>query len=333
MAAVVRCQRDGDVIRICTFESRWQRDLAHLWRVAMPHDPISDQRFCTQVLLDRNFDPEGLFLAFDDEYLVGAACAIVQRSAAPMSRASNTAGWIRFFFVAPPARGQGLGARLLSVALDWLNSKDVERIRFSDNLPSYIKPGLNAERYPIASAMLRARGFESVGSAESMARSVSSYQTPEALDELRNSLGASGYQFRPPVCTDLLPLVELAQNTFSDDWADLIRSVACHHDPAKQIVIAVDPAEDLVGWAMYGSYHDTPSRFGPFGVSPTQRGKGIGSVLLDRTLAAMRRADLTDAWFLWVEPDSPAEQLYLRAGFAVQERYDILELKTGSSSP
>jgi hypothetical protein len=47
----------------------------------------------------------------------------------------------------------------------------------------------------------------------------------------------------------------------------------------------------------------------------------------------MGRAGLTDAWFLWVEPDSPAEQLYLRAGFGVQERYDILELKTGSYPP
>ena len=77
------------------------------------------------------------------------------------------------------------------------------------------------------------------------------------------------------------------------------------------------PMEAVVGWAMYGSYPDTPSRFGPFGVSPTQRGKGIGAVLLDRTLATMSRVGLADAWFLWVERDSPAEKLYRRAGFEI----------------
>ena len=62
-----RCYKPGD-----------EREIVKLWNEALPLDPITLERFMNLVLLDGNFDPEGLRLAFAQGQLVGCAtqCAV-----------------------------------------------------------------------------------------------------------------------------------------------------------------------------------------------------------------------------------------------------------------
>jgi hypothetical protein len=78
-------------------------ELVAAWRRSAPADPITPDRFRTLVLLDPNFDPEGLRVAVDGGRVVGAAYAV--RRLTPMTGADlePEQGWIPFFFVDPAA--------------------------------------------------------------------------------------------------------------------------------------------------------------------------------------------------------------------------------------
>ena len=78
--------------------------LYKLWNKCLVTDPINQIRFRNLVLLDANFDPEGLKLAFDQNQLVG--CAYAVRRILPMhgTDLEQDNGWITFFFVHPSYR-------------------------------------------------------------------------------------------------------------------------------------------------------------------------------------------------------------------------------------
>ena len=91
------------------------------WREAAPLDPIAPGRFRDLVLLDRNFDPDGLLLAvYADGRVAGAAYGVRRLTPLHGTDVEPEQGWIPFFFVAPAARGAGLGRRLVGGVLDWL---------------------------------------------------------------------------------------------------------------------------------------------------------------------------------------------------------------------
>ena len=60
------------------------------------------------------------------------------------------------------------------------------------------------------------------------------------------------------------------------------------------------------------SHHDA-ERFGPIGVAATERGRGLGQVLMYETLKAQRLAGFRVAWFLWSD-DKTAAQITARRG-------------------
>jgi len=56
----------------------------------------------------------------------------------------------------------------------------------------------------------------------------------------------------------------------------------------------------------------------------SQRGRGVGQVLMFATLAAQREAGFRTAWFLWSD-DKTAQRLYNGAGFKEVRRFALLK--------
>ena len=81
-----------------------------LWNRELPQDSITLKRLRNLILLDPNFDPQGLQLAFDGDELVG--CLYAVRRLLPMYgvELEPDTGWIPVFFVARDYRRQGIGS-------------------------------------------------------------------------------------------------------------------------------------------------------------------------------------------------------------------------------
>ncbi|MBM7790919.1 GNAT family N-acetyltransferase [Tenggerimyces flavus] len=286
------------------------------WQQAMPRDPITAERFRDLVLLDPNFDADGLRVAEVDGRVVGAVAAMRRQVAMEGGDLEPEHGWITFAFVDPAVRRRGVGSGLLSNAFDWLRERGATQVHFSPYTPNYLLPGLDATAYPEGRALLERFGFTTRYEAVAMERDLTAYEPPHL--EARN-----GYDFGTPETDELPALIGLARQ-FSADWARAIRESLAQGSPLERIVVARGAARELVGWAMHGTYANAIERFGPFGVHPSQRGAGLGRILLHRTLARMRAAGATKAWFLWTTADSPAGHLYTKAGFRVTRNFQVM---------
>lgn len=294
------------------------------WRRSLPADPISPDRFRSLVLLDANFDPEGLRIAFEGGRVVGAAYAVRRLTPMTGTDLEPEQGWIPFFFVDPAARGRGLGRLLLTEALDWLHGHGRTRVDFSSYTPHYILPGLDAEAYPEAAGLLDSLGFRTRYEAAAMDRCLVGHRLPAEVALRRDELTARGHRFATPDDDDLVELLALAGNHFNPDWARAIRQCLAAGTPLDRIVVVRDPSGRLVGWAMHGAYESVDERFGPFGVLEETRGTGLGKVLLHLVLERMRARGAHSAWFLWTGERSAAGHLYRGAGFTTTRVFRVL---------
>ncbi|WP_020578703.1 GNAT family N-acetyltransferase [Actinopolymorpha alba] len=301
--------------------------LAAAWTESAPGDPITYDRFRDLVLLDRNFDAEGLRVAEQHGRIVGAAYAVRRRIAAYGSDLEPQAGWIPFFFVSPAYQGNGLGRSLLTSAMGWLAEQGCEEVYFSSYTPNYFLPGLDVKRYPRARALLEGLGFGVQYAAVAMDRSLVDYEMPADVRARISELRTAGYRFGAPSGDDLVELVDMAGSVFNPDWARAIREAVVAGLPLARMVVAHDPSGSLLGWAMHGTYEGVPERFGPFGVVPEARGTGLGKVLLHLTLEQMRAIGAHSAWFLWTSEKSAAGQLYLKTGFTITRTFTILRAR------
>ncbi|MGG6314354.1 GNAT family N-acetyltransferase [Paenibacillus macerans] len=295
-----------------------------LWNRTLLRDPATARRFRHLVLLDANFDPEGMRLAFDEAgKLIG--CVYAVRRLLPMSgtELEPDHGWIPFFFVDPEAERQGIASRLLKEAETFLRGQGRKKVFFASYAPNYIVPGIDAAGYPKGAAFLLKSGFAVQYSAVAMDYSLVDHETPEEVVALKRQREGEGYTFQTAGDGDLVELIRFNLDCFNPDWARAIREGILQGLPLERILVARERGR-LVGFCMHGGYEGVRERFGPFGVHPDQRGQGIGKILLHDCLRSMRAQALHGAWFLWTGEQSPAGYLYKQAGFSITRSFDIM---------
>ncbi|MEU8248739.1 GNAT family N-acetyltransferase [Nonomuraea sp. NPDC048916] len=293
--------------------------LVEAWNRSMPADPTTSGWFRDCVLLDPNFDPEGLRVAVVDGAVAGCAYAVRRLTPlAPGTGLEPETGWIPYFFVVPGHRGRGLGRRLLGEALGFLAERGRTTVDFASYTPNYVLPGADPVLYPDGFGLLRRAGFETLHSPVAMDRTLVGYATPDEAHRLRAARESEGYAFRSPSDGELPELIRFAAGGFNPDWGEAIRR---HGDPGRMIIAKNDR---IVGFAVYGAYRGIPERFGPFGVDPGERGTGLGKILLHLTMTRMRAEGLHSSWFLWTGEDSPAAGLYGAAGYEITRRFHVM---------
>lgn len=97
-----RSYRPGDEAGIVT-----------LWNDCLTADPVTRLRFRNLILLDPNFDPEGLRIAEEGGRIVGALYAVRRKLPMIGTELDPDHGWITFFGTVPSSRRQGVASRLL----------------------------------------------------------------------------------------------------------------------------------------------------------------------------------------------------------------------------
>ncbi len=315
---------EHDEVTLRSFALGDSARIADAWMLAAPQDGITENRFRDLILLDRNFDPHGLVVAEHEGRVVGSAHATRRRVAHDGADLQADTGWILYFFVIPEFRGKGVGRRLLERAMSWLAGHGCEQVDFSGYTPNYFLPGLDADRYPDALRLLNSLGFEVVERADAMDRSLIGYEASDEVRHLVEDLQGRGYILCTPEADEIVPLTQLAGESFNSDWARAIREGVLGGLPLERILVARNPEGRLLGWAMHGTYENVIERFGPFGVLPESRGTGLGKALLHLTLERMGALGAHSAWFLWADEGSAASSLYQRTGFRVTRTFTML---------
>ncbi len=306
------------------YQSGDEQEIVQLWNESVSLDPITSNRFRNLVLLDANFDPKGLRVAFEGEKLVG--CVYAVRRLLPMYGVDlePDVGWIPFFFVHPKYRKSGIGEKLLHDAVTFLQGNNRKFIYFSSYAPNYILPGIDINAYPDAHKFLQKHGFEDLYSPIAMDRSLVGFQISDTVTNLKKQRESEGYTFSTAQNKDLYEVIQFANEKFNPDWGRAIREGMLRGMRMNQLFIA-RKKEELVGFCLYGGYEGVLERFGPFGVSPDQQGMGLGKILLNDCLQAMRAESLHGAWFLWTGEKTSAGYLYKNTGFEITRTFNVMK--------
>ncbi|MDF1859861.1 MAG: GNAT family N-acetyltransferase [Verrucomicrobiales bacterium] len=96
----------------------------------------------------------------------------------------------------------------------------------------------------------------------------------------------SGFRIKRPLAPEKRTVVSWVEERFGDRWASETELAFSRHP--LTCFVALDDSSNLIGFACY----DTSFKgfFGPTGVDESFRGKGIGTVLLIRSLEALRES-------------------------------------------
>lgn len=310
-------------VRIDTYRNGDEGAILDIWRQVLAPDTVDEATFAQKVLADPNYERQGLLVARQGDRAVGFALAVVRRMPiGPESDLDPDSAWITAFGVLPEARRHGVAGRLFDAAEAFVAERGRRRIEVSPYAPTYFWPGVDPERYPDAAAFLEARGYRRVYDAVAMDKNLVGYATPPDVLALEADLRGEGYDFTVLSPRYVRALVEFNDRMFHADWARAIRDAVARRVDWDRTLIAVKD-DQVCGFAQFGAYDHVPDRFGPFGVDESLRGKGIGKVLLYRTMTALAAKGYHDTWFLWTGERTPAGFLYKRAGFAITRTFVI----------
>lgn len=293
--------------------------LIAVWNASMDADPISPAVFRQKVLLDPNFDSAGCLIAEVDGRVRGFLLSLTRRVPFFNEGLQPEEAWITAFGVDPGYRRRGIGAQLLESALEQLMHHGRKVVTISPYVPNYFIPGVDVAAYAGAVEFLLHHGFEVTSRPLSMRAELTGFRIPQPITETALKLAGEGLEVRTAEPSDIVGVLDFVSEHFSWDWyreAAGIMAELFAGDPRQVNLMVARQAGEVVGYAQHRA-----ERFGPFGVKPSVRSRGIGRVLLAQTLVEMLKRGYHAAWFLW--SSDHAARLYAQCGFHEVRRFAV----------
>jgi GNAT superfamily N-acetyltransferase len=269
-------------------------ELAHGIKSCLNFDDLTTELVKFRIFEDPDFDPNlnlGLFL---NGKLVSFISA-VHPVKFPYNRKSRKA-WIKVIFTLNGHRRQGFATRLFRQIVRELTLKEVNEVRFSDRGNWHFWPGIDL-RYEDGLDFLTSLGFRKVEEEVDYEYDLKDFFYPRRVARLKRSLRDQGIKTKLASGADKDELVGWIGAHFSPFWKNETNFALMKSKPI--VAFARGQNEKILGFATCNGV--APGRFGPAGVDEKGRGKGIGTVLLFDTFAAMKNAGQKKATVHWTD--------------------------------
>jgi GNAT superfamily N-acetyltransferase len=304
-------------ITITPFSSTDSGELIALWNRNLPLDAVTLDIFESRVLLDPNFQEEALLLASDRGRIVGFILGISTVSDIGEADPNHERAWITMMAVEKESQHQGIGTRLVQTLEDYFRRQGKTSISIATYPPGYFVPGIDIREYPGAITFFERMGFVRTDEAISMDAPLVHFRIAQDILEKERELAVEGVMVVSYRRELFLPYLRFMERVMPWDWVRVAREnlkqLTRGAFQPDQIFLAMKDGE-VVGYCQHEADH-----FGPFGVSDAFQGKGLGTVLLARTLERMHQKGYHCAWVLWTS--DRAGRLYGRFGFTESRRF------------
>ncbi len=300
----------------------WPESVVPWMAEALPREALDAGKFARQALCDPNFDPEGLVLAFDGDLPIGLVWAVHRSVPLENAPPDGDRGYLVLLAVREGFRRRGVGRALVERAEAFLRGRGARSAWVCGYAPGYFLPGADLA-YPGGCELLTACGYREVYQPIAMQAELWDLRVPDWVRERAARLSQEGVRVEPFHAALTLPTLEFAREHFRGDWVrwakEAIRDITLGDDPRRLMLAWRNPDRpEVLAYSHYGG-----ERFGPIGVRESERGRGIGQVLLYETLQAQKARGFRCSWFLWSD-DRTADRLYRAAGFREIRRFAYL---------
>lgn len=247
-------------------------ELAELWALASPSEPIGPQELRT-VLVDGG----GTILVSEDGL---GAVAFVQGADDARGR-----GNIRLLAVHPDSQRRGHGLALLRAAENRLRGQGVREVRLAGGVPRYLWPGVDVRNRAMRS-LATAAGYASFGTAVNMTIATSFRADPPAHVEIHRVDSADAEN------------TAAAREFVAANWPIWL----------TEFDIAAGRGTVFAAWAegrAIGFFAHSTMRagwIGPMGTDPEFRSRGVGAATLADVCRDLEQRGHSTAEIAWVGP-------------------------------
>ena len=271
-------------------------ELAEFWTASFPLHPLTDYLLAERVFGPPDASPENSLCYLDKNRNLIALSLLVPPGPEDGETGRRIAG-LRWFGVHPDHRGGGLGTALLKESCERLKSQGADAVDFLSTPPFYIQPGVDVRLTSLIAWLLH-HGFEHDRTNFNMSLDLETFQPPP--EEQIFAPDADGYIVRRATPGDREAFADYALRDWTAGWRDE-SSQGLYHDPVSLFLSLEQPGGGIVGFASYET-NQCLGCFGPTGVSPAHRGKGLAKRLLWATLADMQSLGRKHCEIGWVGP-------------------------------
>lgn len=203
---------------------------------------------------------------------------------------------INLLAIHPKQQRRGYATQLLHAFEDHARHAQLTRLRVGGGAPGYLWPGLDPQRYTTAYCFWLRHGF--VRSGETCNLHVDLSSNTWTCDVAEESLRSAGWFIRRLEPRDRAQFARWLQATWGAGWT--WEGLASYMNTPISTFVALQN-ETIKGFASYGVSGFDPT-FGPTGVTTEARGHGLGTILLYRCLADIRKLGYQQAEIGWVGP-------------------------------
>lgn len=320
---------EASQFQVRPFEGRDTEQLLACWNRALHLDGITQTDLERKVLLDANYERDSLLVAVNSDGLVAGfiTCFVLNK---PIEKVGHReeAGFITAFGVAPEHRRHGAGTALLNAAGQFFRARNRRQILLAPYTPNYFVPGVDKDHYTDGIAFLQHRGFVEYSEGLAADALISTFDLSPKVLETEHALAADQIVIRHYHRDDLTDYMQFQRDIMPGPWVEDARrnllELANGRFPEDAIWLAIDQRANDGAGRIIGFCQHEHEHFGPFGVSDDHQGKGIGTVLLARTLYQMRLKGCHSAWVLWTGQRA-LDGVYGRLGFKLTRRFALMK--------
>ncbi len=296
--------------------------LAALWNETMTADPMTRGELERRFVFDANVGPDGIVMAIDGREPVGfCVAAAYRRPCPPDIDPVGDRSWIVAIGVKPSARRRGVAQAMLEHHCRRLAADGRKTLTVATYPLGYVIPGVDVAAYADAVAFFMAMGFAERIRPLAMENDLTRLTVSEKARETESRLRAEGIVVTPFDSMWTIRYVRFMCEAMPSDWQRIawrdLTEIGQGKAASQRVFIAHD-ASRVLGYCRHEA-----GRFGPFGVAEAAQGKGIGTVLLAKTLTAMRDGGEKRAFLLWTSDETA--RLYARFGFKEWRRFAVMQ--------
>lgn len=263
--------------------------LLTFWNRTVRFDQLTPDLLHEKVAADPQFTPDTTLLAEIDQTIVGFGMGVVRPSK------DGPCGYIKLLAVAPAHRRQGIGGALLEKLEAQLTAQGATVLRVCESAPNYLTPGLDV-RYTFGMLFFQKYGYTRFGETYNLDVDLQAHSFDTHAQE--EALLTKGRIIRRATPEDRAGVMALL-DAYWPPWKHEVATCYTHAPISLHIAIS---DTHVVGFSAYDANNIGTSWFGPMGTAPSERGLGIGGILLQRCLRDMRMQGHTRAIIPWVGP-------------------------------
>ena len=264
-------------------------DMTEICRLGMRLDEWYEDLVKEKTTGARDYEPELGLIAEVEGEAAGFAQGVVGEVRGELR------GFIRLLAVHPKWRGLGVGRELLLEMEKRLIARNVKAISIMDVPANYYMPGVDV-RYKEAFCFLEKHGYKRGAPNINLICDV----RPGMFDcrEDINRAKKQGFEIRRAVKSDWDGVEKFLKTNWAC-WIEEARS-SFLNDPITMFICIHE--NEVVGFCGYEGNNRGLGWFGPMGVSPVTRGKGVGAIVCKLCLEEIARLGHEKAIIPWVGP-------------------------------